>query len=36
MASTNGITNNEIEKLFDDVTNDDLKETLWVFTHQIQ
>ena len=36
MASENGITNIEIEKYFDDETNEGLKRNLWVFTQQIQ
>ena len=36
MASGKGITSMEIEKFFDNETNEEVKETLWVFTHQIQ
>ena len=36
MASRNGITNIEIEKFFDDETNEELKRNFMGVTHQIQ
>ena len=36
MTSRKGITNIDIEKYFENETNNDLKKTLWVFIHRIQ
>ena len=36
MTSVNGITNIDIDKFFDNETNDDLKKTLWGFICLIQ